>query len=498
MRAVVASSVANMFPPPDLTDVTKNHEEMQHIAYMCLMNLSNALTPMIQRCIDEDDAFNEALTDMEQLSLNTVPSVPQTCVTNTSLPLRALYDAWLDCVIINAEHVFTVHERHTMAMHVFTELLRLHWLLHRESLLQQQYALVCDHDTPAAPCLRYAIGTNNRHPMWTLLRASFEGSHDAEETQVQVQQLGHIWTRPIMTLTQSEIVHVVLFLTQQVIHTPSTPDAIAELRRTTELVMLRLAILTQETQPDGVLDDARFRGPPGSGTCNEAFIAFTSFYMLSLLRRFFYLDLIPLTPLTPTEENLSALGHQWVQRIVDTFAEEAAEDVYLNQIEAGYAFPGDERWFRYAFPQRVYSRGACITQLRPHLHKRFFSEDKLNTRVILSSTATSTVARLFVLAVVDEYVRMHATNGATEWHQAVIVFNHEIESSALVVRESTHPYLMQVFSSSFWLYDDGAVVLVTDDIYLAVAAWFYTLHHRHGAIMLQRDLSRFTRECLNL
>jgi hypothetical protein len=130
------------------------------------------------------------------------------------------------------------------------------------------------------------------------------------------------------------------------------------------------------------------------------------------------------------------------------------------------------------------------------LHKRFYSEDKLNVRVILSSVLHSAVARLFVLAAVDEYIRVQCNN--VEWHQAVVIFNHEIENSALVVRNNQHPYLMQAFSSSFWLYNNSSIILVTDDIYLAIAAWFFVLHHEYDAILLRRSLLFFTKECLKI
>jgi hypothetical protein len=329
-----------------------------------------------------------------------------------------------------------------------------------------------------------------------------------------------------MQFTQSECMVVILFLTQQVDDVPTTPyrkdpendvivlNVVEEYRRVFQVLWLRCGALMAEYHNETVLDDPEMRTPiPSVGGANDQenlysfnqdFSIFCAIYMGEILRRFFYYDKlartnrINLADIGLTETKIKEIREstlKWMTRVVEMLPEEAFEEVYrTHAVTPGYNFPGDDLWFRYKWPNEIHSRGACIAKIRPHLHKRFFSESQINKHVVLSSTKTSNVSRLFIYKALDEHLGIYYPR--VEWMNGTMVDCDGIEMSAYRLQTNLVPVLLQVFSV-YWCYDRGRVY-VCDDVYETLGVWFWLLHTRYGDTMYDVDLSAIIKQVLSL
>lgn len=335
--------------------------------------------------------------------------------------------------------------------------------------------------------------------------------------------------------------------------------AFNEFRRVFNILWIRNAFLIQEAHDDTVLDDDLMRvdvALPFSDCTqedidkaktknheyvtvhrvNRNYITFCAFYFGEIMRRLYYYDVLTNNnmngadfyrlmrsdgDLSFRDELAGEIEHQrdrqrpfphhpqprggsisfnkiventknWVEGFVKKFAEEAFEDMYVSTCEKGYKFVGDDAWLTYRWPNQLKSRGACISRIRPHLYKRFFSEGNINPGRVLKTIKSSYTSRLFILNAIDEQLRMRKQ---IDWFNAVVVTSNAIEMSAYKLRTDQCPIILQVFSN-FYTYDKGRIYKCDNDIYKAIAVWFYLLNTRYHNHLLGVDLTEFVRTIL--
>lgn len=472
--------------------------------YQSLRALSSLINKYLARVLAEDVEFEK---QEDEISFETFLSDK----TEKEF-LSKLYGAWMEMYVGNMEIMREIKHyavkkkeevkqfRASLGMDVFIELSRLHGLLHRNALLQELENLTCYEleSLSTDGYLSLLSLKKTKHPCWVRIVETFEvdPTDVDEEVQAMKLKLKGLWEKPILELSQSDVMLLVLFLTQLLDEIATTSSMIEEFRRVFEVVWLRIAVLLQEVHDEKVLDNEEMRTPlqnmPGCFSFNRNFLAFCSFYMGEMMRRFFHFDILsknklPLPECTPA---LAAAAAVWISKVVDSLAEEAFEDMYNKTTPDAYAFVGDEPFFRYMHVARTFTRGAAVTTIRPHLHKRFFSESQVNKRSVLNQIKNNYISRLFVLNAIDEYIRLQLTQ--VHWLSAVVVTNDAIEACALKQEMGLIPLIIQVISS-FWVYDNGKVY-VTDDLYECIGIWFWVLSKKYNSMLYDADMSEFVRE----
>lgn len=402
----------------------------------------------------------------------------------------------------------------TVGANVFYEISRLHWLRDRPraALEWENTQLIEPGDlVPQNYDVLFAL-EHTKSDAWiaiaNTLREQQAAPTDEAEHAVAARELRTktmaMWSKPVARYTMSETRVLAMFLTQYLNDVRS--DSVeqqnhSEFGRVFRILWLRCTELSvseyrQQDWPT-TLDEEEFRvvNPQGMGVANRRYAVFCSFYLGEVMRRFFHheelspnrLELGAALPLPAMRTRM----HTWIHHVVQSFAEEAFEEMYMSIVTTdGYAYPGDAGWFRYAFPQRMASRGAIVTTLRPHMYRRFFSEAQVDRRLVVNER--SHLSRLFVLRAMDEHIKI--THPRVEWINGVVIDNDGIELSAYALKGDLAPLLVQVFSS-YWVYHRGCVY-PTDDLFTSLALWWWLLREHHDSRLYNVDLSAFMTEAL--
>lgn len=528
----------------DLFDDTVNFRAQFKELFSRIAALGAFTSDYVRRIVQQEEAFNQRLEEAEKRhndgddddDNSSFDEQPTTFLSDDSLQMvvRHLYDAWSRAFVTEMESMREVRHysfagggggaklKSCNGMPIFLELTRLHYFSYYPRLLKEENNLAVyeAEDLATEHYLRLHSLARTRDRSWVAIKDSFdisalyeEKEDPDEEVEEMLKSIRKMWEKPIMLYSQSEVQILIMFLTQQLNDIPTFKKntieeegegsggsvVVEEYRQVFVVLWLRVAQFFNEFQSVNVLDDPDMRlGPLETGdayscTFNQRFLGFCFFYMGELLRRFFYYDLLVQNTLQqqnlPPHATIELLGErvkEWCTKILASFADDAFEDLYADNMPKGYAFAGDDGWFRFS-RTGVHSRGACIAELRPHLHKRFFSEEQVSRRSVINTTRDSYVSRLFVLRAIDEFLKIQISR--LRWMNAVVVMNDGIEMSAYKLQTNLAPVLLQVFSS-FWPYDQGRVY-VCDDIYQAVGVWFWLLATRYNGMLYDCDLSEF-------
>lgn len=517
---------------------TKFKEFFEHV-----QALGALTTDYLKRCAEEDAVFQEAASVSDARDAARRDEHPRTFVSSNyeRTRLRRIFQSWQESFVMCIESMREIRHhtlsknvfgtdadgkqrklKATFGMHVFSELTRLNVLLNRPAIMDEQNNVdtIPLHELTTDDYMLMLSLKRTQHPLWISvintydISALYETKEDPDgEVEALLIKMKAMWPKPIMQYTQTEICQIVFFLTQQLNEIPTMPNAdgvslMDEYRSIFNAVWLRAGHIMQELQPIDVMDDPVMRQQVLDGyfSFNRNFATFCSFYMGEIMRRFFYYDAIAQNKLAlglglgDIGKQLGKAAADWVVKIVDGvngvggFADEAFEDLYHGVNSDGYKFVGDDGWFKFMWPQKIHSRGACITAFRPHLYKRFYSEAQLNKRAVLNNAKTSHVARLFVFKAIDEYIKIKVPN--VHWVNAVVIANSGIELSAYMLESETSlaPVLLQVFSG-YWAYDKGRV-WICDDVYESIGVWFWLLMTRYKCVLFERDLTEIVREVI--
>lgn len=504
-----------------------------------LMTRIHALGSFTTRCCSkalQEEAHMERLLAEEREDGDDEPAEipPSFFATNATVTqsITKLYNAWTRYYVISTAQMQEILDlkmppdghayKTTLGAHVFCELTRLHWLLAQPQLMLERENVV---RIPAGQWiaseydLMFALA-HTRADVWTTITASAaaapvpnkstdttEPVHVAAARELR-QNLMALWNTPIMRYTVSQVRILAAFLTQHINEVDES--TMSEYRRVFRVLWLRIAILSiphgwEQTLWPQTLDDPAMRTlVPGTekAVANRAWSAYCSFYLGELVRRFYHYDLlaVQMEPLRVEPTAISALAvervkHWITHTVVGTFAEEAFEEIHqtvVTEIGGAYDFPGDGQWFRYANPSSVATQGAIITQLRPHLYDRFFSEEQVDRNVVLGAVSRSHLARLFVLHALDAYIKI--THARVEFLNGVVIDNGGIEQSAYALKTGVAPLLLQVFGR-YWVYWRGRVH-ISDDLWTTLALWWWLLREYCDSKLYGIDLSPFVEDAL--
>ena len=512
----------------DLFDDNEGYQTQFRKLFSCVKDLGGFTTVCFERIIKEQDVFNDKIDRAEKQGTQ-MEETPTTILSNPGLKnkIQKLYNEWVKHFVTHLESMreikhYVLSEKHfgldekgkrkkfksTNGSHVFLELTRLNYLLHYPQLLEEMDNLSMLGKEEVSETFYLMLHTlkMTKDDSFISIVDSFDITSLLEEKEDPDEQVEHLrkqinmlWTKPIMEYTQSEVEILILFLTQQINDIKTKGGhGVEEYRKVFTILWLRVGKFFMEFHSEQILDDPKMRhGPHDTGdpadklTCapNQRFIGFCFFYMGELIRRFFHYDLLYKNQIPLLPNNLAKMTERtkaWLKRITESLADDAFDDIYQNNMPIAYAFVGDDGWFKFS-ESAVHSRGACIAKFRPHLHKRFFSEAQVTPQSVLSTTKDAYVSRLFVLRSVNEHLKIEIPR--LRFMNAAVIMNADIEQSAFTLQSNKIPVFLQVFSS-FWVYDRGRVY-VCDDIYEAVALWFWLLHTKYNNHLYDCDLTNF-------
>lgn len=451
--------------------------------------------------------------------------------------LTKVYDEWVQYYVENMADMRAVQDlkladgraySYTRGSEVFYQLSRLMWLLAQPKVaLEWENTHLIDPsglDPLAYDCL-FAL-SHAKSDTWKAIVTALETEQPGEGTETYDaehnvmarelrQRVQQVWRKPISQYTCSETRILAAFLTERMNEVAERD--MAEYRRVFAVLWLRCAELcildNAEEQWPVTLDEedmrvvrtdvAREPTAPKRALGNRRYYVFCSAYLGEVMRRLFHYDALAPNRLLlgvqlPSVEMLGRLRERnlaWVTEMVESFAEEAFEDMYMSVVrddEGGYAFPGDDTWFRFAFPTNVLNRGSCITQLRPHLYSRYYSEANLDRRLVLKKYDRSHMVRLFVFRAIDEHIKL--THPVVEFINGVVVDNAGIEQAEHVLTGMHAPVLIQVFAA-YWVYHQGQVY-PTDDLFESLALWWWLLREHYESKLYGVDLSDFMQHTL--
>ncbi len=108
-------------------------------------------------------------------------------------------------------------------------------------------------------------------------------------------KIKEIWSRPILKYTQTEVIALVMFLSQQLNDIPN--DCVVEYRFVFEMLVARIGILLLRKWPASILDynekddpTMRYEVEDGAYMVDRHFLVFISFYMGAIMQRLVYQD----------------------------------------------------------------------------------------------------------------------------------------------------------------------------------------------------------------
>lgn len=406
--------------------------------------------------------------------------------------------------------------RTSLGVSIFTELCRMWFLIHYGELVQQKHHLAEQHmnvdqlDPEDVPTVHWALCHTQAEfwvdtwpQMWS--RADDEAFAEARAMDphaMRPRRASPLWNKPVMLYTQYEIYQATMLLIERINDYPSTIDGGSnEIVRFVMTLFLRLSTFFCQAAPGSVFDktDMRHQIHPDYDQYvpNRAFVMWCTIYFYELHRRVFWLHLMTNRQWTrddiTLDDTLVQRVRAWVWDCLDQVGEEEFDDLYAKALEEHYEFPGDAQFIHYGHPDGAMSLGDTLLELRPGRQgARFFSEDRVSHNVVLASakTAETHLDRLVLIIALDNYF---ATQGLA-WRDRIMIDQCGIETSDYQLRRCNVPVLVFGFSRPWVSYKGN--VLVTDNIYETLAAWFLLIRETCKGRVFDTDISEVVEAAL--
>jgi len=393
-----------------------------------------------------------------------------------------------------------------ISIHAHMEMSRLYYLLHYERLTREQRAMAGApgpkgptgpgsigglESVPDVICSLNHLKSHGNADVWCKGWANFGASPGL--SQGSGPGLGDV---PILAYTQSQVKAAIMLLTENLNEYPPCPDVV----RMMELLFIANSVWMCLPSTRDILDaeDSYIDMEDGqTRRVSRSYIMWSTIYFGEVLRRLFYVRLIGRSklpdPVRPSPAQVE-LMRRWIKRTVYKMPDDNFEDLHSQVVEECYAYPGDDLWMRFQWPDRTPARVEILAELRPVRSRAYQSEVMLSKEGLLAEDTH--VTRMFVLGVVHQ--TLHGAHGL-DFIRAIVVPNAKIESRGIY--SVPCPLIVQVFSH-FWLHDTlgpgpgtgpggggGGAVLWSTDIYETLAAWFLRLSREHRGFAFKTDLT---------
>lgn len=454
--------------------------------------LGKLTTYFIRRCFEEDENLKYT-----------------TFISGHTAELKGLFEAWKAffmehfdamveiCHLKTVKRVFTI----TLGSHIFGELTRIFLLMNRPNLI------LIDTEEEMESLEK------TTHSSWVKLYNLYDISglytedeikkddkdENAQLAEAQMEMTKLMWIKPIYRYTQAQAMHLAIMLTHQLANL--RVDCLQEFRVLFEQLWVRCGLLLQEGHNEKTLDVPHMRAEVVKQkdlfVCNRDFYVFITYYLGSTMRRLEYFEMLKKRQIKELPMELPELTmrvKKWVHGFVANFADEAFEDMYVKSCVDSYGFIGDDLWFKYKYGKKVHSRGTTLEQLRPHMYRRYHTEDTATKEIVLQTVGESHISAAFILEAISAYIQMRFST--INWLQAVIVSIDDVtsETTAAALMKAKCPYLLQVLSG-YWIYYQTEIY-ICDNIYESIALWFYLLQHKYASKLHGIDFSYYINEAI--
>jgi len=389
--------------------------------------------------------------------------------------MQRFHDNYLTCFVQDYPIISTHYRLGTkggsLAMHIFMELSRAHWLLSYKKLADEKHTIL-----------------NSAAVLDNVPMQLFSLSNCASEFWQSTDKLS------IFKYGQREVIDALLMMTRRINEMPFQEDTLDDFRKLVHILYTRNSVFCCQTCSLAALNVEEMRDelPDGQYVANRDYINLCSIYFNCLFRRLYYFDKLSdnIEVVVLPDDSAECIEH-WVEAdICHSLGTEGIEDTYAMACDRSFDFPGDEEWFKYKYPARPSEKGPILDCIRPVQAKMYFSAGMITKDPILAAAHgfradhQGVSARLFVLMAVDQWFR--SVYGA-QWLNAVLINNSDIEISDVKLRKCKFPCLLQVLTG-FWVYSRGKIY-PTNNIYQTVYMWFYILQRDYSGKLLQIDLS---------
>lgn len=506
-----------VLPPPEFNffDEVKHHTTLYAEMYAAIDSLGTYTTKHIEQCFQDEEEHKMLQEANEEYFAS------HECHVRGPLmrEMQRIYDQWLQNGMVRLmeplKEVRTdqvTEERRTrnvLGANIFWELGRLHWLMSRTERVRQEE----EEDATKIDWERNFASRSfktAKHPMWLEAINTFdvEDVLDEEdkkqgpddEIEMGLSHVRAIWDKCFLDYTQHDVYLAVLLLTQLLNDVPTVPklshdgediiNGIDEFKDVFYTIWLRamdFGVQLWQGTEELNMDNMRKKEDTNLYQPNRDWYAFMFFFMGDILKRIFWYEKT-IKWQFPLPEGVNAdRTRSWVTEMLKTVAEEAFVDLYLKHVDEGYKFVGDDMWFKYLWPKKSHSRAACLGALRPHLHKRYFTEDRLTLETILVGRSKRHITRYFILNMVSDYLKMKTghPDDAFNWFDAAVIPAEAVELASDLIVEELCPLVIQVFSS-YWVFCKKRMY-ACDDVFVAIALWFKLLREEYGGVFHGRD-----------
>lgn len=417
------------------------------------------MTPVDSYTVMTDPRGHRALTASlyQQLlnwaNFNTIilKNMPQKVSKRLLEETQQLYDQWLETFV--ADYMDDKEVR----MHIFVELSRAWWILHYNTLVDEQRDIES----------RRGVPDPNRDYMLFY--------HPSTSDK---------W---VIKYNQADIMDALLEITGFIKYVPSSE--MEELRQYVDMLFARNAVFFCEECGPEILNvpsmyDETHRRP------TMDYLMFTSIYFRAILRRFFYLKTFPIYEgaFEIPQHYIDACKRWFEGEVCTMLGTQGFEELYKKACDQAYDFPGDLEWFKYRNPVAGEHRGSILNSIRKETAKRYFSEYRISKEVILAAMNVMDhqghCARTFFWMAVDAYMMAHYK---LEWANGVIVREQDLESEQVKFYRPKSPTIVEQFSLFQCFYNKK--IYQSDNIYETMAAWLYMVKKHYGGRIFGVNLS---------
>lgn len=235
---------------------------------------------------------------------------------------------------------------------------------------------------------------------------------------------------PILRLRQSQIRHLLQFITSRIRVVPYHEDM-----RTLLLILeLKSAVFFCRSMPNGLMDEPKFRSDlrndearmagidPESADATDRFgdpgvrfritrdyLVFCASYWYPIKRASYYAERFSLMEMPADVDRVLPPGavdrfRKWVERMT-----KAQGERYMDRIEhvakESMAHPGDKAWHEYACINDSTNTDAILRAVRgEHAYQDYHSQLDVSYQVMLSQTGRNFTSDMFVFFVFDRYL----------------------------------------------------------------------------------------------
>jgi hypothetical protein len=324
---------------------------------------------------------------------------------------------------------------------------------------------------------------------------------------------------PVLKMRQSQIRHLLQFLTERMKVTPYHED----IRHLFHVIELKMAMFYCRTMPGNQLDEPKYRADlskerdvaevarrtdldalqvraeyaeavkqaaaqqpelalvdeKGRYTINRDFWFFSACYWSPIMRALYMIEMFPRMQLERAHDPASYLQPGAVERMAAWCLRMAKQqgDNFQDRLEdtanEALRHEGDTEWFNYRHPGEANNVDVMLRLVRGEsYYDDYHTQLNLSPEAVLNQVDRNWLSSCFVIRLFDRFLDTHRQ---TKWRDGYVIENCFIDDEDTYQKwtSTKEPMLVNIFSN-YWLLVD-CKVLPINNIYTALCVWMLTL-----------------------